>query len=242
MLFLFSVSDEIDESFEMSFRREIDALRRFRDQSADDFVMTMRHVADPSWGINRGRPPRHPRYVIVEAERQSASVKVDEHGDKVENGQEEGTKSLGSMGRWLNALTRVGDGVLRDLSHEVSYRRIASCGDVKLGLNSERNVDDMIVVTEMINADWTSLSKVQGLSEALKERANEVVVTLGAARKMVVLQSDVEPSFFKTVEYYNNDEGLIAHMKATDSAFSENIKAYKAAVNRVRQAFKILKT
>jgi len=191
----------------------------------EQLIFVLRNASDPSWGVNKGRSPRHPRYVFVGDERKERASEDD---------------SLSVSGRWLEALGRSDSlGVLRDSMHRVQYRKLAAYGELRAGKQWKQIADEHIVISEMVNADWTSLTSVQALRDILLKKGEDLVSS-EAVVYFEVLQSDDEPSFFKTFELYSSAERLQDYMKHEDEKYVERIAPYRAAVNRVRQAFKIV--
>uniref|UniRef100_A0A6T6PSX0 Uncharacterized protein n=1 Tax=Rhodosorus marinus TaxID=101924 RepID=A0A6T6PSX0_9RHOD len=179
------------------------------------------HVADPSWGRNRGIAPAHPRFMLVE--------------DDVADDKKPQTS------QWIEVLgDALGSRLLRDKTHIVPYKRIHRFGDPKLGLRPQRDEDELFLIVEVTNADWTSKEKISGLSDVLMQRGHEMV----EQKRMLwheVLQSESEPSVFKTMELYATVDDLMKTVEDMDEEYSKQLEPYKAAVARVRQAFRIIR-
>mmetsp|Transcript_38610 Transcript_38610/g.152433 ORF Transcript_38610/g.152433 Transcript_38610/m.152433 type:complete len:285 (+) Transcript_38610:2557-3411(+) len=213
------VRDELDDTFIDGLHRHCRELRTVEGNS--HYLLMALHVADPSWGGNRGMPPPHPRFMLIED---------DVAGDK---------KTPTSQ--WIDVLgDALGSRLLRDETHTVPYKRVHRSGDPKLGLKPERDVDELVLVVEVTNADWTSKEKIRGLSDLLIQRGHEMI----DQKRMLwyeVLQSESEPSVFKTLELYATADDLITTVEETDEEYGKQLEPYKAAVARVRQAFRIIR-
>ncbi|KAJ8905985.1 hypothetical protein NDN08_002486 [Rhodosorus marinus] len=213
------VRDELDDAFLDGLHRHCRDIRA--GEGGGHYLLMALHVADPSWGGNRGIPPPHPRFMLVE--------------DDVA----EDTKTATSQ--WIELLgDALGSRLLRDETHTVPYKRVRRFGDPKLGLKPERDEDELVLVVEVTNADWTSKEKISGLSNLLMQRGHEMI----DQKRMLwyeVLQSESEPSVFKTLELYATVDDLMTTVEETDEEYSKQLESYKAAVARVRQAFRIIR-
>lgn len=200
---------------EAPFRSAVD---RFFDgvqasESTPDWrLWALRSTEDPTFGSLRGEP-FPPRAWIVEP-----------------------LKGDSGVGKWTQALDRAGPAFSPMESHFVDWGVV----DV-FGTGEERLAEHEVVSTEILNANWTRATSVPLMKAKLLAHAKQVVER-GEARLFEVFQSVDEATCFKTIEVYSDVDALRKHMLTLDPAFASDVMDCRAAVNRVRQLYKFMRS
>lgn len=178
----------------------------------------LRRVADPSLGFIDGSfVTDTTTFVVMEAFRDG------EHADDAHTH------------RWLSAVRRTSRALGALDIQSMPYYSIFSARRH----HARPETESAVIVVESINVDMSRPENLEDIKSILRSGA-EASVNAGESLDFSVLQAKGEPSFFKTVEVYENVDAMRTHMERLDRAFVRRSRGKLIGHHRERQTFKAI--